>query len=130
MFPFDAVSFYTLLNCLQGLRPLGLVRQSVTTEARSELIRFSDLYIDTPGRRLHDPNNPGDLSFFVEPNAQCHYRGTTLNDYISDFTIVSGAVPNHHNHFEISYNGLGCSPASAGNYFPPELSIANPTNIC
>ena len=89
MFPFDSVSIHTLLNRLQGLSPLGLVRETVTTEVRGELITFSELYIDTPRMKLNNENDRGDMSFFEELNAQLCHRETTLNDYICDYTTVT-----------------------------------------
>ena len=69
MFPFDALSIHVLLYRLEGKRPIGLVRQSVTSEARGEFIKFSDFYFDSPERRARDYNDRGVLSFFEAP--QC-----------------------------------------------------------
>ena len=45
--------------------------------------------------------------FSKPPNADRRYIGTTLNDYVNDYTPASRAVPTHRSHFEVQYNGLG-----------------------
>ena len=47
-----------------------------------------------------------DMSIFDSPNVLQRPRGTTLDDYICDYTPASGAVPSERNYFEIFYNGL------------------------
>ena len=122
MFPFDNITFHTLLNRLQGTPPLGLVRQTVNTAARGGLVFFSELYMDTHARRLDEnPDDPGDLSFFEAPNVLTRHRGTTLIDYVGDYLPEFEAVPNHRNHFEIMVWDLAFSIASS-----TSLSVAAP----
>ena len=75
-----------------------------------------DFYLEPPpslvSDETDDPDNPrvsppdSTPSFYESAYVQRRPQGTTLVEYVSDYTKVSNAIPRYRGYYEIYYAGL------------------------